>query len=489
GGVRALENLPLNKSEREALNRLMDRAPLYARQVAPDTKLLGRISTEVKDATALAEVKPTVVEKPVPEVSTVVKPTTPPKPEVPSYANEVHLAAERNGLTLRGVSDRTIENYATDLRITNTNMANAIEFKPIATRAETQKLLETIMPEGTRVDPDGLRRMMSFEPNSAYIRSDLPNAKRFIEGIEARGGISAIDRLPLSKSEREVLNRYLDRVGYYAKQVDPNIKFIAARVSTEVGAASEVRGLAAVKEPDVYVAPKLTSKDYRELEMKMFKSSNTSDLFSIDRGSPAVARAESEGTIKALNDWPTETANAKRLSGLDNKQIKELYAKVENNETAGLCNINKYDPNGEIGFCFGRATTAHIEALRAGISKDQVRKVWAVGHFKTGSAEWRYHVTTIVRNTEGRWIAIDPIFDRPIPVEQWYKEMQGFDVENNMRLFSTRAERFGPDEGAKYTPGQLKASYFNNYFKDLMEGFRRQNSDLRLRRPSSDLSH
>jgi hypothetical protein len=232
-----------------------------------------------------------------------------------------------------------------------------------------------------------------------------------------------------------------------------------------------------VKEPDVYVAPKMTRADYKELEEKTFGAANR-NLFDIERGTVAEARAANSEVVKKLNEWPTETANPRRKSGFNNKEIDELYAKVEKNEVSGLCKLTKYDPeNKGTGFCFGRATAAHIEALMDGISKDQVRKVWAVGRFQTGEANWRYHVSTIVRNSEGKWMAIDPIMGKPLPVEEWYRKMQGFDVEKNMRLFTSRAERYGPSGTAKYSRDSFE--YYNEYFSDLMADFRKKNKAIK----------
>ncbi len=216
--------------------------------------------------------------------------------------------------------------------------------------------------------------------------------------------------------------------------------------------------------------PNFSHEDYEAIEKSAFHSAET-NLFSIPRGTAEAAQAKNAEVVNNLNSWPRST-DTKRLSGLNENQLNDLYSKVAENKVSSLCSVSKYDPAGGKGFCFGRATTAHLEALRAGIDKNQVRKVWAVGNFKTSLGRWRYHVATIVRASDGKWMAIDPIVGKPITLEEWYKKMAGYESTHDMRLLTTTADRYGPSTTSKYSPKEFQKSTYNDYFNDLMKNFR-----------------
>jgi hypothetical protein len=205
------------------------------------------------------------------------------------------------------------------------------------------------------------------------------------------------------------------------------------------------------------------------------------DLFSIPRGKPAEAVLKNDLVLKNLEEVKITPASTAKKPGLESHEINKLFRKVNDNPVASLMKVDDYSVNTPgMGYCFGRATTAHIKAIGSGLDKNSVRKVWALGELKTGSTTWRYHVTTIVRDSQGKWHAIDPIFGRPMSVEQWYKEMKKFDSKGDMRIFDTPANRFGPSSPAKYSPHVLKDKVYENYFTDLMKSFREEALRVRL---------
>ncbi len=199
------------------------------------------------------------------------------------------------------------------------------------------------------------------------------------------------------------------------------------------------------------------------------------DLFKIPRGSPEEALIKNNLALKNLDELKIAPASSFKKTGLEEREINQLFRKVSDNPVASLSRVDDYSVNTPgMGYCFGRATTAHIKALGSGLNKQSVRKVWALGDLKTGDINWRYHVTTIVRDTNGKWHAIDPIFGRSMSVEDWYKEMKKFDSKGDMRIFDTPAQRFGPTSPSKYSPQVLKDSSYENYFTDLMKSFREE---------------
>ena len=67
--------------------------------------------------------------------------------------------------------------------------------------------------------------------------------------------------------------------------------------------------------------------------------------------------------------------NSKRVTTLSYEQIREVVDHAASHPVAGFHVINKYDPYGNIGFCFGRALFVHLELLRRGVAKESIKKV------------------------------------------------------------------------------------------------------------------
>jgi len=98
--------------------------------------------------------------------------------------------------------------------------------------------------------------------------------------------------------------------------------------------------------------------------------------------------------------------------GLTREERKALLQEVANHPVASLAKLNHYDPPpGEIGFCFGRSTTAHLLARKKGVARDGIVKLFIAGDMTPGpNQRWRFHVTTLVRDENGQnWYSIDPV--------------------------------------------------------------------------------
>lgn len=88
---------------------------------------------------------------------------------------------------------------------------------------------------------------------------------------------------------------------------------------------------------------------------------------------------------------------------LDNVRSKEFIQK-------SCGRVNEYDPNNQVGFCFGRAMATHLEALKNRIDKQSILKLWLVGEFE--NAHWNHHVAVILRANDRKWYVLDPLFSR-----------------------------------------------------------------------------
>ena len=142
-------------------------------------------------------------------------------------------------------------------------------------------------------------------------------------------------------------------------------------------------------------------------------------------------------------------------------------------------NVNKnhycYDPKGTIGFCFGRATIAHMEAIVREVHPDSVKKIWIAGDMGV----WGHHVATMVYTEKG-WIVLDTNLGRSVDIDTWiatYMPMKK--GKKDIMVFVTQAGRFGPYDSSPYNAINLfntnsadfkKANdFFSGYFHDYFE--------------------
>jgi len=104
--------------------------------------------------------------------------------------------------------------------------------------------------------------------------------------------------------------------------------------------------------------------------------------------------------------------------------------------------VNKYDPTGAIGFCFGRAMATHNNSRLLGLRPEAVKKIFVIGDMRSGAEpEWRFHVTTIVRGKNGQWYALDPITPggRVVTAEAWLSWVRQTWDSHNFSKFKTNA--------------------------------------------------
>lgn len=138
----------------------------------------------------------------------------------------------------------------------------------------------------------------------------------------------------------------------------------------------------------------------------------------------------------------------------------------------------KYDPNRNIGFCFGRATFIHLMLLKMGVQKNSIRKIWAIGPMNTGDINWRYHVATMVYTKKG-WLVLDTNHGGPVSPQEWIATYSKMSTDGKLRFYSSDASKFAFMMG-KYSRLQLgmdinqERDFYRGYFKDMMEWVRKR---------------
>jgi hypothetical protein len=194
----------------------------------------------------------------------------------------------------------------------------------------------------------------------------------------------------------------------------------------------------------------------------------TGNYYYVQRRDPKKIAEWNESLLEELEDLPLTGVERGRTPGLSRAEIQALYEKVKNHPVASCRKVKKYDPEGNIGFCFGRAMSVHLEALRLGLAKESVRKMWAVGSMKYKDIFWQHHVATMVRDERGRWWVIDPEYRQPKTLRAWFKTVKKMDADDKLQFFSSNANRFGPSNNDTYNPDELASEFYNGYFRDLM---------------------
>ncbi len=135
--------------------------------------------------------------------------------------------------------------------------------------------------------------------------------------------------------------------------------------------------------------------------------------------------------------------------GMSRDERIALLKEVTDHPVASLEKLSKYDPPpGEIGFCYGRAMTAHLLARKHGVARNGILKLFVAGDMTPGpNRRWRFHVTTLVRDETGqKWYSIDPVvasLGNPDPLlpNQWLAAAKAeFDPTATTKNYVTSTE-------------------------------------------------
>ena len=139
-------------------------------------------------------------------------------------------------------------------------------------------------------------------------------------------------------------------------------------------------------------------------------------------------------------------------------------------------NHDCYDTKGTIGFCFGRATIAHMEAIIRNVHPESVKKIWIAGDMD----KWGHHVATIIY-TERGWMVLDTEMAGPVDVKTWIDTCMKWKKTRSKELmiFITQAGRYGPYDNRAYNAVDLfnttgatfdkSQDYFKGYFYDYFQ--------------------
>lgn len=151
---------------------------------------------------------------------------------------------------------------------------------------------------------------------------------------------------------------------------------------------------------------------------------------------------------RELTAYSKASALPSQIDYLRYDEMGEIFQNVKDHPVAATTpgNIQKYDPTGAIGFCFGRSMAVHLLAKKKGLNSQSIQKLFIIGDLRSGTnPEWRFHVTTVVKGIDG-WYAIDPILDAPMPMIEWMRTVKSiWDKGDKAKLYLTHADAILPD--------------------------------------------
>lgn len=192
-----------------------------------------------------------------------------------------------------------------------------------------------------------------------------------------------------------------------------------------------------------------------------------------------IQEAASSKTIKAHNREIKEALREPLLGALrgsqmaiTQKEADSFVKKMAKHPVNGIERESKYDPEECFGFCFGRASLIHNEAIQRNIDPEAIRKIWAVGSLE--KEKWHFHVSTILKaQGRGTWWATDTIYKSAISVATWMDRMERSSDDGRLMFFVTDPRRFSVYSPQFYTGldllGDGKSDYYNGYFRDYFE--------------------
>lgn len=155
---------------------------------------------------------------------------------------------------------------------------------------------------------------------------------------------------------------------------------------------------------------------------------------------------------------------------VDRKALAEkVLREVHKNPIANLEATQAYDPSGQLGFCFGRALLVHYLLLKAGVKQEDISKVFLAGQLRVAGRMWNFHVAVVVRSGPQKYLVVDPLFEKPMTLEDWRAKTSAFDIKgkySRARYYVTDARKFLPEAGI-YSEKVLESEHLKKYFDDL----------------------
>lgn len=219
---------------------------------------------------------------------------------------------------------------------------------------------------------------------------------------------------------------------------------------------------------EAILADESQSETFRTIvkNLDMFEADIPTDL--------KVIKKHNSNVLASLSKLKIEPTPG-RITAITGAEALMLFEKVMSLDpvriTTGGSNI--YDPWNNEGFCFGRAMAVHLLAIKYGVNKESIRKLWVLGNLSSGgNGSWRYHTAAAIKSTNGHWYVLDPILNRVVTANEWYNIMySSYSVDKRMLLYDSDGNRQFPVPG-KYTPMFTQPRDYERFYRDLFKALK-----------------
>ncbi len=174
---------------------------------------------------------------------------------------------------------------------------------------------------------------------------------------------------------------------------------------------------------------------------------------------------------------PEVRVTGKTGAAVSSEEAQDIISATYSNPVVSP-DVTRYQrPDVHIGYCFGRATFAHLALKKMGVQTSAIRKVWLVGPMKNGSVNWGFHVATAVYVENEGWRVLDTNLGEPLSVQAWFDRYSYMNTDRKLRIYFTEPARFGVtiphyervDLGLDLAED---VDWYQHYFFDLMKWFR-----------------
>jgi len=170
-------------------------------------------------------------------------------------------------------------------------------------------------------------------------------------------------------------------------------------------------------------------------------------------------------TIKRMQELPLPSKEGGRVS-ISQNEANEIVQKMRLHPVVGNEALKIYDPEGCIGFCFGRATWAHLELIKRKVNPASTVKAFVVGSMVEGDSIWGWHVSDFVRSDDGEWRALDEATGA-VTLQEWLDYWRAQDDSGKVRLYMTDPRKFTAETGA-YEDSHMR-EFYDGYFIDMFQ--------------------
>lgn len=188
-----------------------------------------------------------------------------------------------------------------------------------------------------------------------------------------------------------------------------------------------------------------------------------------------VYDALNEVSIRRLENFKPFDPYDRRFDALTLDLSNRVLRSISVHPVVGMSAAHRYNrPGVEIGYCFGRGCYVDLMAMRLGLDRDSIKKIWAVGPMGI----WAFHIGDAYLTSDAGWVAVDNVPGyRALSIRNWFAEFKKQNRNGDLRLYITDADKFTAAMAGPYNKFQMgltlpgKQDYYQDYFDHLIEWF------------------